>query len=105
MSSSVDLRSTNFWVKVVGMLQHNWALIDQDAGTARAYFITDTSGIFDEMTFPNSEAAAAALTRNGFKRFAEQSDLQAFLRPPQAPFNRIEHPNGPIYSSGRFWLP
>lgn len=104
MSSTVDLNSTDFWIKVVGMLQQNWALIEEGPGkAARVHFITDTSGVFDEIAFPSATAAAEALVRNGFKRFVEQRDLQSFLRPPTSPLHHTEHPNGPIYSSGRYW--
>jgi hypothetical protein len=104
MSANFDLTSTDFWVKVVGMLQQNWALIEEGPGkAARVHFITDTSGVFDEIAFTSTEAATGALVRNGFRRFAEQPDLQSFLRPPTAPFHHNEHPNGPIYSSGRYW--
>jgi hypothetical protein len=104
MSGSVHLQSTDFWVKVVDMLQQNWALIENEpAGGTRIDFITDTSGIFDEIAFESAGHAEAALTRNGFRRFADSPDLQSFLRPPSAPFHRTTHPNGPIYSSGRYW--
>jgi hypothetical protein len=40
-------------VKVVEMLQQNWALIeDEVAGAVRVYFISDTSGVFDETLSP-----------------------------------------------------
>lgn len=104
MSSSVDLKTTDFWVKVVGMLQQNWALIEEGPGKAvSVHFISDTCGVCDEIAFPSTEGATEALVRNGFKRFAEHPDLQSFLRSPSAPFHRSEHPNGPIYSSGRYW--
>jgi len=35
------------------------------------------------------------------QRFA--THLQSFLSPPSPPFGSVPHPNGPIYSSGRFW--
>jgi hypothetical protein len=104
MSAVVEVDSNDFWVKVVGMLQQNWAVIESGGETAaRIIFITDTSGIFDEIAFSNAADAAEALARNGFKQFAQSPDLQAFLRPPAPPYARAAHPNGPIYSSGRFW--
>lgn len=96
--------SEDFWVKVVEMLQQNWAVIEPDSDRGvRVYFITDASGVFDEMVFSSSEDAARALQHNSFRRYADAPDLQSFLRPPTAPFHRGAHPNGPIYSSGRFW--
>jgi hypothetical protein len=104
MTDSVHPQSTDFWVKVVGMLQQNWALIENEpAGRIRVHFITDTSGIFDEIGFESAGHAQAALTRNGFRRLSDNTDLQSILRPPSAPFHRTTHPNGPIYSSGRYW--
>ena len=94
----------DLWVKVVGMLQQNWAAIEpSDAAGLQVRFITDTGGIFDEMTFASEADAVAGLTRNGFRRFTDAPDLQSFLRAPEPPFRPGHHPNGPIYSSGRFW--
>ena len=104
MSEPVEIQSTDFWVKVVEMLQQNWALIGAgEDGSVSIYFISDASGVFDEIALPSTNAAHVALGRNGFKRFAEDADLRSFLRPPSAPFIRSNHPNGLIYSSGRFW--
>jgi hypothetical protein len=104
VSQSVSIKIDDFWVKVVEMLQQNWAIIEPEAtGGVRAYFISDASGVFDEIVFPSAEDAVGALLRNGFRRYADSPDLQSFLQPPRAPFYRSAHPNGPIYSSGRFW--
>jgi hypothetical protein len=104
MNEPVTIQSTDFWVKVVEMLQQNWALIEAEAAdSVRVYFISDASGVFDEIVFPSAGEARVALGRNGFRHFAGNTDLQSFLRPPSAPFYRSDHPNGPIYSSGRFW--
>jgi hypothetical protein len=102
MNANIPIRSTDFWVKVVGMLQHNWALIeDETPGAVRVYFISDTGGVFDEIAFTSTSSAKEALGKNGFKCFADSADLQSLLRPPSAPFRRSVHPNGRIYSSGR----
>jgi hypothetical protein len=104
MNEIVPIQSADFWVKVVEMLQQNWAVIEsRGAGGACVYFITDTSGVFDEISYSSPVDAREALRRNGFRRFAEDHDLQSFLRPPSPPFRRAAHPNGPISSSGRFW--
>jgi hypothetical protein len=93
MSEPVGIKSTDFWVKVVEMLQQNWALIENEPGTAvRVLFVSDASGVFDEMAFPSDFAARQALSRNGFKRFADSPDLQSFLQPPPTPYHRINHP-------------
>jgi hypothetical protein len=104
MNEVIAIQNTDFWVKIVEMLQQNWAVIEpKDAETVHVYFISDTSGVFDEMAFRSANAARESLHRNGFRRFAKNGDMQSFLRPPPGPFHRVVHPNGPIYSSGRFW--
>lgn len=104
MRDDVPIKSRDFWVKIVEYLQQNWAVIEPvDANGVVVYFVEDASGVFDEMEFPSAMDAAAALRRNGFRRYAEAPDLQVFLRPPREPFHRRPHPNGAIYSSGRFW--
>ena len=105
MIDSVSIQSDGFWVKIVEMLQQNWALIEQTPeGGVRVYFIADTSGVFDELSFSSSDDAIAALRRNGFKNFPDDEELQSVLRPPEPPFHRQPHPNGLIYSSGRYWI-
>jgi hypothetical protein len=93
-----------FWVKIVEMLQQNWAAMEPDPTSGvRVYFISDTSGVFDEITFPSTSAASVALNRNGFRRFASAPDLQSFLRQRSAPFCRAIHPKArsiPLAASG-----
>lgn len=104
MTETVSIEADDFWVKVVEMLQQNWALIEPTASDGFCvYFIGDTSGVFDELVFPSEEEAVVALRRNGFNRYADDEKLQSFLSPPDTPFHRYPHPNGPIYSSGRYW--
>ncbi len=104
MTDTVLIGADDIWVKVVEMLQQNWALIEPVAtGGVLIYFIGDTSGVFDELSYSSEEEAAEALRGNGFRRYADDEKLQSFLRPPMAPFHRDPHPNGPIYSSGRYW--
>ena len=86
------------------MLQQNWALIEPvSLDCCRIFFISDTSGVFDELEFSDLAAAEAALRRNGFFRLEEDIEAQQFLTRPLPPFHRRPHPNGPIYSSGRYW--
>ena len=105
MQADVPIHSRDYWVKIVEFLQQNWALIEPEAvgDGVRVYFIHDLSGVFDEMTFISATDAAEALLHNEFRRYADDADLQTFLSPPSPPFHRSLHPNGPIYSSGRFW--
>lgn len=102
--SPVLLTNKNFWVKVVEFLQQNWALIEEEGNGVRIYFISDTSGVFDQLTFESRAHAENALSRNGFSRFADDPQAKQFLNPPGSPYHHKPHPNGPIYSSGRFWI-
>ncbi len=101
----VEIKSTDFWFKIVDMLQQNWALIEKDfdSDSFTIYFIHDGSGIFDRLKFASEEDAFRALRRNGFRRFAVDKKSQEFIAHPRPPFYEDQHDNGPIYSSGRFW--
>jgi len=104
MDNMVEIKSKDYWFKVVDFLQQNWALVDQNKdATVTIFFISDTSGVFDQMTFPSMDDAHKALRINGFERLSEDKEAQKFLRIPRPPFRNMEHPNGKIYSSGRYW--
>jgi hypothetical protein len=103
MNDEVSITSRDYWFKIVEFLQQNWALIDSDERGVTVWFIGDTSGVFDQIAFSSTEEAFQALTRNGFRRFTDDEKAQSFLRAPEPPFVPRPHPNGPIYSSGRFW--
>jgi hypothetical protein len=103
--TTVEIQSGGYWFKVVEMLQQNWALVDRDTNldTCTVFFVQDASGVFDRMRFPSIVEAEAALRRNGFARFSKDTEAQKFLAAPRPPFFEAHHPNGAIYSSGRFW--
>jgi hypothetical protein len=47
MTDEVPIESTDHWVKVVEMLQQNWALIEPGpAKRVFVYFVSDASGVF-----------------------------------------------------------
>ena len=62
----------DWWVKVLGMLSHNWALIERNPdGSATVYFFQDCPDgarpkIIDSLEFPSVLKARQGLTRNGF---------------------------------------
>ena len=91
------------WFKTVDMLQHNWAVVMQEKSSILVVFYSDTCGVFDELRFNSSDEAADALRRNGFRKYKEDERSQGFITLPQGDFEIREHPNGRIYSSGRFW--
>ena len=102
--TEVTIESRDYWFKVVEFLQTNWALSDQqEQGQVVVWFIGDTSGVFDELRFASTREAEASLVRNGFRRCDSDAEAASFLTPPSPPFVVREHPNGRIYSSGRFW--
>jgi hypothetical protein len=64
MNQSVAIRSSDFWVKIVEMLQQNWAVIEaEEMDAARVYFVNDVGGVFDEIAFPSERTAVEALAR------------------------------------------
>lgn len=102
----IILKNSEYWVKIVEFLQQNWALIEpnQNGEGVKIYFFGDTSGIFDIIDYPNKEQAEEALLRNGFRLYDDPlENFKEFIGRPQTPFHWREHPNGKIYSSGRFW--
>jgi hypothetical protein len=114
------IRSRDWWVKVTGMLQHNWALIEaQESGEAMAYFFHDDGGhlsskyktwqlrdrspIIDSITFRSHEEAVEGLGRNGFDR------LDVYPGPwdgcePKGNFYDARDEGRNIYSSGEYWI-
>ncbi len=103
--AAVEIRSRDYWFKIVEFLQQNWALINEDVhgDGCTAFFFGDTSGVFDRLRFPSMAEAEIALLRNGFKRYDTDEKAKEFISKPEPPFLEGAHPNGPIYSSGRFW--
>jgi len=104
MNEEVEIQSRDYWFKVVEMLQQNWAVIEPTARGVTVYFVNDASGVFDELRFDSSASAEIELQLNGFRRFVDDEHAPSFLHCPEPPFTRRPHPNGPIYSSGRFWV-
>ncbi len=67
------------------------------------FFVSDASGVFDSLDFESRNHAEIALLHNGFARLANGGTARDFLRSPVPPFIWRDHPNGRIYSAGRFW--
>ena len=93
----------NPWFKIVEFLQQNWAVVIEREGDVLVVFYGDTCGVFDEMPFATRDEAEQALRRNGFSKFLEDKRAQEFIGLPIGEFAEQPHPNGRIYSSGRFW--
>jgi hypothetical protein len=91
------------WFKIVEFLQQNWAVIVEQNNGVLIVFYGDTCGVFDEILFSSEAEAAKALKRNGFSKFMEDQEAQNFIGLPRGTFEERPHPNGRIYSSGRYW--
>jgi hypothetical protein len=78
-------------------------LIDATENGVIVMFFGDTSGVFDQLSFSSSAEAENALLQNGFRKYADDAGAKGFIALPPPPFHHRPHPNGPIYSSGRFW--
>ncbi len=98
-----SITSTDYWFKVVEFLQQNWGVIEEGKSGCTVYFFGDTAGIFDQIEFDSVSEAEEALKRNGFAKYEDDKKAQEFIAKPEPPFHTQPHPNGPIYSSGRFW--
>lgn len=98
----LTINSSEYWVKVTGMLGQNYALVDkQDNGTFKIFFIGETSWVFDEIEFDSKDEAEEGLARNRFVRY--DKELHEFIYLPKTPFRQAEYMNEPIYSSGKYW--
>jgi hypothetical protein len=103
------------------MLQHNWALIEEDRnGSTTVYFFHDrgmtlgSSGyrlseirsrcaVVDSLNFPNREAALQALDRNGFFRLTERPGPWT-NEYPRGHFYDARATEEGIYSRGEYWI-
>jgi hypothetical protein len=91
------------WFKIVEFLQQNWAVVIERGNNMLVVFYGDTCGVFDEISFASRDKAEQALRRNGFSKFMDDQNAQEFIGAPRGEFTERPHPNGRIYSSGRFW--
>lgn len=100
MDKTQTINRIGFWVKVVGMLQHNWAVIDtNNEGGIVVNFISDNADIFDCLHFNSQKEATDSLLHNEFIQL-EVHGMREILLPPQKPYGKFLKP---IYSSGDYW--
>lgn len=115
------ISNRDWWLKVLGMLQHNWALIEENSnGAATLYFFHDggmtlgSSGyslsdirsrcaVVDSLNFLNRKAALQALEENGFFRLNQRPGpwLNAY---PRGHFYDARATEEGIYSNGGYWI-
>ena len=93
------------WFKVVDCLQQNWAVIIERANDALVVFYGDGCGVFDEISYIDTRNAETALLLNGFNKYNSQpAQTHDVVPKPDGIFRYSPHPNGRIYSEGRFWV-
>jgi hypothetical protein len=120
INSIITLDTSDWWVKVLAMLQHNWALIkEHDDKTVTVYFFHDGGttknftgheyksirgmiAIVDSLDFPSREKALEELNLNQFHRL---SDLPGPWRgnEPKGRIFDARHTEPLIYSRGDYW--
>jgi hypothetical protein len=105
-SESIEVKSTDFWFKIVEFLQQNWALIElgYSADSCTIFFLNDDSGVFDRIQLDSVSEAKQSLQRNGFSKYSEATKAKEFISPPNAPYHISKHPNGKIYSLVKYWV-
>jgi hypothetical protein len=115
------ISNRDWWLKVLGMLQHNWALIEEESnGVTTVYFFHDEGmtlssnryrlseirsrcAVVDSLNFPNRKAALQALEGNGFFHLAQRPGpwMNAY---PSGHFYDARATEEGIYSKGGYWI-
>jgi uncharacterized protein (DUF1810 family) len=96
--------SQRLWVKVLGMLEQNWCVIEDGTGDAvELVFFDDHGDVFDHLPATNLHAAEAALKANGFSWMREYSSFYRACGVPALPLPRARGQSRPVYSSGEYW--
>jgi len=106
------IRSPEYWCKVVGFLQTNYAFIDEVGGKTIVWFRYERGGVMDYLIFDTSEQAEQGLRRNGFSKIHETSapppDDRMLSLGKEVPggvtvdLTAVRYGAG-IYSSGDYW--
>ena len=115
------ISSDDWWVKVLGMLQHNWALIDKSNEGFTTYFFHDEGvskrlprhftlrqirnrcAIIDSLEFRTLDEALRALRRNGFEKLKENPGPWDEYQ-PVGNFYDARETEDRIYSKAGYWL-
>ena len=96
--------SQRLWVKVLGMLQQNWCVIEGGPGDAvELVFFDDHGDVFDHLPAANLHAAQAALQANGFNWMWALSSFYQASGVPTLPLLGVRDQSRPVYSSGEYW--
>jgi hypothetical protein len=116
------LNTSEWWVKPLAMLQHNWAVIDIGSDLVTVYFFHDDGttknysgfvfrskdsekyiAIVDSLSFSSHSQAHAALAENGFRKVEKVDDFYAPRQPMGIVFD-ARHSEPGIYSKQGYWL-
>jgi hypothetical protein len=102
------ISNRDWWVKVLGMLCHNWALIERNPdGKATVYFFQDTPqgdrpAIIDSLEFPSVLKARQGLISNDFQILSRYPGSWMGCEPKGFIYDNRNEQNK-IYSNGKFW--
>ena len=106
--SVFKISNRDWWVKVLGMLSHNWALIESKlGGRATVYFFQDTPhgdrpAIIDSLEFPSVLKARQGLINNDFKILRSYPGPWMGCEPKGFIYDSRSEKNK-IYSNGKYW--
>lgn len=96
--------SRRLWVKVLGMLQQNWCVLEKvPGGSVDLVFFDDHGNVFDWMPLASLDAAETALRANGFMWMWESSSFYSAAGVPVLPGPDDRKRSRPVYSSGEHW--
>lgn len=96
--------SQRLWVKVLGMLQQNWCVLEPGpAGSVDLVFCDDHGKVFDWLSAPDIATAQHALRINGFSWMWTYSSFYSAAGMPQLPQVGSRERSRPVYSSGEYW--
>ena len=97
--------SRRLWVKVLGMLEQNWCLIEPGPSDAvDLVFFDDHGDVFDWISLPNLLSAQHALLLNGFEWMWLRPSFYRVSGMPRLPSSGARIRGRPVYSSGEYWL-
>jgi hypothetical protein len=115
----IAINATDWWLKPIAMLQHNWALLDETTNGAELFFwhdggITldfqsyrngyrDVGIVVDSLKFKSKADALDALKRNGFA-LEKELGLDLTDSRPKRPFFDGRAVEQGIYSKLGYWI-
>ena len=101
---SREIDASAVWIKVVGMLQQNWAFIHETRESfTEVLFFDDASRIFDKVVCRDTATAINDLKRNGFFKYVDDPSYAEFIALPCSPIVMERMHRRPTYSSGEYW--